>query len=115
MWKFDEFFSASDPQDVFSSIFNVSDFFEIQNGYLSKFSVGERNFFYILGYNLFGSKYTPILIIYEYFSEIGKRQEKLEEVAINNKYLTLRAINSQLVYVSGEFLYYFKIENNDTD
>jgi len=115
MWKFDEFFSASDPQDVFSSIFNVSDFFEIQNGYLSKFSVGERNFFYILGYNLSGSKYTPILIIYEYFSEIGKRPEKLEEVALNNKYLTLRAINSQLVYVSGEFLYYFKIENNDTD
>jgi hypothetical protein len=113
--QLDDILAATDPANAASHTFSISDFFEIQNGYLFKFSVEDRNFFYILGYNLFGSKYTPILIIYEYFFEIGKKPEKLEEVALNNKYLLLRAINSQLVYVSGEFLYYFKIENNDTD
>ena len=115
LWKLDDILAASDPADAASHIFPISDFFDIQNGYLCKFGVEERNFFYILGYNLFGSKYTPILIIYEYFSELGKKPEKLEEIALNNKYLLLRAINSNLVHVKGEFLYYFKIENNDTD
>jgi hypothetical protein len=54
MWKLDGILSASNPDDEASHIFSVSDFFEIQNGYLSKFSFNDRNFFYILGYNLFG-------------------------------------------------------------
>ena len=54
MWKLDGILSASNPDDEASNIFSVSDFFEIQNGYLSKFSFDNRNFFYILGYNLFG-------------------------------------------------------------
>lgn len=53
-WKFDDILSAPNPDDEATHIFPVSDFFEIQNGYLSKFSVAKRNFFYILGYNLFG-------------------------------------------------------------
>ena len=54
MWKLDDILSASNPDDEASYIFSVSDFFEIQNGYLTKFSFQDRNFFYILGYNLFG-------------------------------------------------------------
>jgi hypothetical protein len=54
MWKLDDILSTSNPDDEASYIFSVSDFFEIQNGYLTKFSFQDRNFFYILGYNLFG-------------------------------------------------------------
>jgi len=54
MWKLADMLSASNPDDEATNIFSVSDFFEIQNGYLTKFSYDDRNFFYILGYNLFG-------------------------------------------------------------